>query len=599
MPDQILPLSAVISKLRYGSHGLKHDGLALVTCLKQIILRLGLTIVTRRDYNLQLLDYVEPAGLHWVGTCNELNGGYAADAYSRVKGIAAMITTFGVGELSAINAIAGANAELAPVVHIVGTPSRQLQESRAPIHHTLNDGNYRRFAQMAALVTVAQASILDPRSAPVMIDNVLEMCLIHHRPVYIEIPIDMPGLEVDASRLETKIEIPAPISASSQEKALNTVMEKIKSSKKPMILVDGEIRAHGNIAEVEEFIKKTNWPTFFASFARGLIDETLPNMHGTYQGAIKPEQKEFVDSCDLVICFGPHFSTTNSFGGSALPKIDTRIEIQATSVKVGSVIFRDLPAKAFSKSLLERLGSEQLSESTKYKTSQVNGHVSLAELPKDEQIKQDNMHHVFSTFLRSGDIVLAETGTAGYIARDFTLPPKTTYFAHTTWLSIGYMLPAALGAAIARREILRKSNDAEADSSRTILYIGDGSLQMTVQEISTMIREKLNILIFVVNNRGYLIERCIHGWKQGYNDIANWRYLEAPKFFGAQEGESATWYAKTNGELAKALDDPKLKDGRGLRMVELEFNPDDAPDGLWKMLEAYVGKSRHEIMAGP
>ena len=510
-----------------------------------------------------------------------------------------MITTFGVGELSAINAIAGANAELAPVIHIVGTPSRQLQEARAPIHHTLNDGNYRRFAQMHALVTVAQASILDPRSAPVMIDNVLEMCLVHHRPVYIEVPIDMVGLEVDASRLDTKIQIPTPINTSTQEKALATVLEKIKASRKPMILVDGEIRAHGNVAEVQEFIKTTNWPTFFASFGRGLIDETLPNMHGTYQGAIKPEQKEFVDSCDLIICFGPHFSTTNSYGGSAVPKVDVRIEVQATSVKVGNAIFRDVPAKAFSQQLVERIGKEQLPSSTAYQSPQSNGHVSQSELPKDEQIKQDNMHHVFSNYLRSGDIVLAETGTAGYIARDFTLPANTRYYAHSTWLSIGYMLPAALGAAVAKREVLQSSGGADAERSRTILIIGDGSLQMTVQEISTMIREKLNITIFVVNNKGYLIERCIHGWKQGYNDIANWRYLEAPKFFGAQEGEYATWQVKTNGELLAAMDDAKLKDGRGLRMVEMIFDPDDAPDGLWKQLESYVGKSRAEIMSGP
>ena len=81
------------------------------------------------DYNLALLDYVVPQGLDWVGNCNELNAGYAADAYSKIKGLGAIITTFGVGELSAANAIAGAYCELAPVVHIVGTPARHLQES--------------------------------------------------------------------------------------------------------------------------------------------------------------------------------------------------------------------------------------------------------------------------------------------------------------------------------------------------------------------------------------------------------------------------------------------------------------------------------------
>lgn len=70
------------------------------------------------DYNLTLLDYVEPSGLHWVGNCNELNAGYAADGYARIKGIGAIITTFGVGELSAINAIAGAYCERVPLVRL-------------------------------------------------------------------------------------------------------------------------------------------------------------------------------------------------------------------------------------------------------------------------------------------------------------------------------------------------------------------------------------------------------------------------------------------------------------------------------------------------
>ena len=83
------------------------------------------------DYNLTALDYIQPAGLDWVGNCNELTAGYAADGYARIKGISALITAFGVGELSAINAIGGAYAEMAPVVHIVGTPPTSAQENGA------------------------------------------------------------------------------------------------------------------------------------------------------------------------------------------------------------------------------------------------------------------------------------------------------------------------------------------------------------------------------------------------------------------------------------------------------------------------------------
>lgn len=68
------------------------------------------------DYFLRALDLLKPAGLRWIGSCNELNAGYAADGYARVKGVSALMTTYGVGELSALNAVAGSFAEYAPVV---------------------------------------------------------------------------------------------------------------------------------------------------------------------------------------------------------------------------------------------------------------------------------------------------------------------------------------------------------------------------------------------------------------------------------------------------------------------------------------------------
>lgn len=100
------------------------------------------------DYNLTVLDYLKPTGLHWVGNANELCAGYAADGYARIKGIGALITSFGVGECSAINAIGASFPEKVPVVHIVGTPPRTAQESGACLHHSLGDGNFRAFADM-------------------------------------------------------------------------------------------------------------------------------------------------------------------------------------------------------------------------------------------------------------------------------------------------------------------------------------------------------------------------------------------------------------------------------------------------------------------
>ncbi|WP_281746838.1 thiamine pyrophosphate-binding protein [Helicobacter suis] len=101
------------------------------------------------DYNLEFLDLIEDdPGLEWVGNCNELNGAYASDGYGRINSMAALVTTFGVGELSAINGVAGSYAESVPVVKIVGMPSRNASINRRYMHHTLGDGEFMKFYDM-------------------------------------------------------------------------------------------------------------------------------------------------------------------------------------------------------------------------------------------------------------------------------------------------------------------------------------------------------------------------------------------------------------------------------------------------------------------
>ena len=148
------------------------------------------------DYNLAILDAI--AGrpeLAWIGMATEQGAGYAADSYARLRGIGALVTTFGVGELSALNAIAGAYAESVPVVHIVGTPALAARETGATLHHNLPDRDYGHFARMAAEVTAAQAD-LRPDTAPEEIDRVLSTALRTSRPVYLTIPADVAGIPV-------------------------------------------------------------------------------------------------------------------------------------------------------------------------------------------------------------------------------------------------------------------------------------------------------------------------------------------------------------------------------------------------------------------
>ena len=170
---------------------------------------------------------------------------------------------------------------------------------------------------MHSHVTVAQTNLRDHRTSPGQIDGVLEQCLLHSRPVYIELPADMVRILVPRAnaKLDPSIPIFPPEQPSSNENAaFSLVCTRIKASKQPMILVDGEIGAFGIVEEVNDMIKTTGFPTWTTSFGKGLVDETLPNVYGVYSGPLgDPGAKEFVDSCDLILCFGPHYSSTNTY----------------------------------------------------------------------------------------------------------------------------------------------------------------------------------------------------------------------------------------------------------------------------------------------
>ncbi len=145
-----------------------------------------------------------------------------------------------------------------------------------------------------------------------------------------------------------------------------------------------------------------------------------------------------------------------------------------------------------------------------------------------------------AAFIRPGDVVLADQGCSFYGAATRRLPTDVVFIGQPLWASIGYTLPALLGACLAERR------------RRGVLLIGDGAGQMTVQELSTIFRAGLSPVIFVVDNDGYTVERAIHGPYAEYNDIARWDWTAAPLLFGPGR-PCRTARAVTEDDLDRAL----------------------------------------------
>lgn len=172
---------------------------------------------------------------------------------------------------------------------------------------------------------------------------------------------------------------------------------------------------------------------------------------------------------------------------------------------------------------------------------------------------------MIQAFLKPGDVLLAEDGTSSSGAGALELPEGSTFITQAVWGSIGYTLGSLLGTLFANPE------------RRHLLFIGDGSFQLTAQELSTMLRHDLKPYIFLINNRGYTIERTILGLHAKYNDVADWQYSELAKVFRAGGG-SESFVVRTADELQIVLD----SEHKGLVFIESQMSPDDAPVGLIK-----------------
>lgn len=530
------------------------------------------------DYNLVALDYLEPTGLYWVGNCNELNAGYAADGYARIKGISAIITTFGVGELSAVNALAGAYSEFVPVVHIVGTPSTISQKNGMLLHHTLGNGDFNVFANMSKQISCAVAKLDDPYDAPALIDHTLRECWVQSRPVYITLPTDMVKKKVEGERLKTPIDLTYPVNDPAKEDyVVDVVLKYLHAAKNPVILVDACAIRHRVLEEVHDLVEKSKLPTFVAPMGKGAVNETLPNYGGVYAGDGSNEGvRERVESSDLVLAIGAIKSDFNTAGFSYRVSQLSTIDFHSSHTTVRFSEYPGVRMKGVLRKVIDRMDLSKISVESHPTPGNV---IEPAErdMSKEQVITQAWIWPRVGQWLRENDIVITETGTANFGIWETRFPAEVTAISQVLWGSIGYSVGATQGAALAAKD--------HGIDRRTILFVGDGSIQLTAQEISTMIRHGLKPIIFVICNDGYTIERYIHGMDATYNDIQPWRFKDLLAVFGADPKASKTFQVKTKKELDDLFSDEEFSAAKYIQLVELYIPKEDVPRALKKTAE--------------
>ncbi|EAW4990587.1 alpha-keto acid decarboxylase family protein [Salmonella enterica subsp. enterica] len=520
------------------------------------------------DYNLQFLDHViDHPTLRWVGCANELNAAYAADGYARMSGAGALLTTFGVGELSAINGIAGSYAEYVPVLHIVGAPCSAAQQRGELMHHTLGDGDFRHFYRMSQAISVASA-ILDEQNACFEIDRVLGEMLVARRPGYIMLPADV--AKKTAIPPTQALTLPAYETQSGVETAFRYhARQCLMNSRRIALLADFLAGRFGLRPLLQRWMAETPIAHATLLMGKGLFDEQHPNFVGTYSaGASSKEVRQAIEDADRVICVGTRFVDTLTAGFTQQLPAERTLEIQPYASRIGETWFNLPMAQAVS--TLRELCLECAFAPPPTRSAGQPVRIDKGELT------QESFWQTLQQYLKPGDIILVDQGTAAFGAAALSLPDGAEVVVQPLWGSIGYSLPAAFGAQTA------------CPDRRVILIIGDGAAQLTIQEMGSMLRDGQAPVILLLNNDGYTVERAIHGAAQRYNDIASWNWTQIPPALNAAQ-QAECWRVTQAIQLAEVLE--RLARPQRLSFIEVMLPKADLPELLRTVTRALEARN--------
>ena len=478
------------------------------------------------DYNLVLLDeLLENTNLEQIGCCNELNAAYAAEGYARVNGAGAVLTTFNVGAFSALNGVAGAYAERLPVIVVSSGPNTNDVGSNHVLHHTMDNGDLSDQYEIFRKVTCKAVRIVHPDTAPALIDEAISAALRERKPAYIEIPCNLSAAPCSEPAPFDTLPAWEPSNERMLTDAVGRASDLVQQAKKPILLAGVHLRAHGAIDAFRELAEALGCAVAVMPNAKGFFPEDHPQYVGIYWGEVSsPQCQAIVDWADLIVAAGAVFNDYTTVGWSAQPARGRLISAEPRKVQLPDAEYHGVALAEFLSDLAKKVPTNAATLTQYHRLHRTtSAPVAAADVDPTAPLSRVEMWRQIEQDLDSKTTLLVETGDSWLNGMYTRLPGGARFEIEMQYGSIGWSVPASFGYA----------KGLEPDR-RLVSVIGDGSFQLTAQEVSNMIRHGQEITIFLVNNRGYVIESAIHDGP--YNYYKNWDYAGLIDVFNAGDG---------------------------------------------------------------
>ncbi|MCY4401021.1 MAG: thiamine pyrophosphate-binding protein [Candidatus Poribacteria bacterium] len=511
------------------------------------------------DYVVQFFGMIEQSPIQQIGTTREETAGFAADAYARTNGMGAACITYGVGGLSMINAVTAAYAEKSPLVVISGSPGMKERTEGALLHHKGKD--FYTQQRIYEEITVASTLLDDPFSAFNEIDRVLDAVYWHKRPGYIELPRDMVGVQGSIHQppsTDKHQSDPETLHA-----ALSNAIAFINQSENPVILAGAELHRFRFRDKLLRFAVEKQIPVVTTLLGKSVMPEAHPLYLGIYGGAMgRTEITTLVETSDCLLILGAFMTDVNL--GIYTANLARSRSVYASSDKITICFstYEDVTLEDF----LDGLCSSELHKRPDVNLEWVMEVADPYVMVPEQALTVKRLFQQLNQFLRDDLTVIPDVGDCLWGSSDLRLPEHTDFISQAYYTSMGFAIPAAVGAQLSKPE------------SRPLVIVGDGAFQMTGTELSTTIRYGLNPIILVLNNYGYGTIRPLG--EGSFNDIVNWRYTLFPELLGA--GRAIT--ARTEGEFDTAMN-TALADTQHFVLIEVELEKTDMSPALTRLAE--------------
>jgi len=524
------------------------------------------------DYVLGFYDLLGQSALETIVTCDEQGAGFAADAYARLRGMGVVCVTYCVGGLKVVNPVAGAFAEKSPVVVISGAPGMREREKNPLLHHKVREFDTQR--RVFDQITTASTVLGDPQTAYAEIDRVLHAACRHKRPVYIELPRDCVDLRGPEGHRPSSFEEPSDPAA--LREAMEEATALLNAAKRPVILADVEVHRFHLQTAVLALVEKTGIPFATTILGKSVLGEQHPLYLGLYEGAMgRDEVRARVEESDCVLMLGAFMTDINL--GIYTARLDPARSISATSERISIRYhhFDEVRFDDFLHALVEAAGKTLL-PSAGEDLPAPPPEPEAPVLEPEARVTVSRLFARLNQYLEDNTLVICDVGDSLFGAVDLRIHRHTEFLGPAYYASMGFAVPAALGAGLANRAL------------RPLVIVGDGAFQMTGIEVSTLVRQELTPVIIVLNNGGYGTERHLHDG--AYNDILPWRYSALPQLLGA----GRSWEVHTEGELERALREAG-ENTASYSLIEVHLDPMDrsaAMERLAVRLSKRLGRTK-------